>query len=96
MRLTDRDRVWAAWEKLLGPEAAHTRLEGLKNQVASIVVDSSALLAELKAFRKQELLEGLREEVRTYFVRDLKFRLEKRVSAAPRRASGIPKAPGRR
>ena len=84
LRVSDRDRIWAAWQQLLGPDAPHTALEGLKGNVAHFTVDSSALLAELKAFRKQELLEGLREEVRTYFVRDLKFRLEKK--AEPKRS----------
>jgi len=76
-KTSDRDRVWAAWQALLGPEAAHTRLDGLRNYVAYVTVDSSALLSELKNFRKQDLLEGLRREVRAYFVRDIKFRLEK-------------------
>jgi predicted nucleic acid-binding Zn ribbon protein len=78
MRQTDRDRVWAAWERLLGPDAGHTRLEGLRNHVAYFGVDSSALLSELSSWRKQELLEGLHREVRAYFVRELRFRLEKR------------------
>jgi predicted nucleic acid-binding Zn ribbon protein len=84
LRMSDRDRLWQAWQALLGPDAAHTHLEGLRDHVASFAVDSSALLLELKSFRRQELLEGLRREVRSYFVRDLKFRLEKRrTNAAP-------------
>jgi predicted nucleic acid-binding Zn ribbon protein len=78
LRATDRDRVWDAWQRLLGAEAAHTCLEGLRNRVAYFSVDSSALLSELTQFRKQELLEGLHAEVRQPFVRDLRFRLEKR------------------
>jgi predicted nucleic acid-binding Zn ribbon protein len=78
LRVSDRERVAAAWEEMLGDEAAHARLEILKNHVATFVVDSSALLSELASFRKQELLEGLQERVRTYFVRDIRFRLEKR------------------
>ena len=87
LRLSDRERIWDAWQRLLGPDAAHTSLEGLRNRgpsagVASFVVDSSALLQDLKSFRKQELLEGLRRDVRTYFIQDLKFRLEKRCPPA--------------
>ncbi|MCX5682307.1 MAG: hypothetical protein NT049_01305, partial [Planctomycetota bacterium] len=48
-RISDRDKIWAVWQRLLGPEAVHTRLERLANRgtsagVASFVVDSSALL----------------------------------------------------
>lgn len=78
LRATDYERVWEAWQRLAGPDAPHTRLEGLRNHVAAFTVDSGAVLSELRNFRKQELLEGLRREVKTYFVRDLKFRLEKR------------------
>lgn len=78
LRVSDQERVWDAWRGALGAEACHTRLESLKNHVATVVVDSSALLSELRGFRKQELLGALRREVRTYFVRDIRFRLEKR------------------
>jgi len=76
-RTTSRQRVTDALARLLGPDAVHTRLEGLRDNVATLAVDSSALLSELKNFRKQELLEGLRRDVKTYFVRDVRFRLEK-------------------
>ncbi|MBM4017593.1 MAG: DUF721 domain-containing protein [Planctomycetes bacterium] len=90
-RASDRERIWNAWQRLLGAEAAHTILEGLRSRgpgagVAMFVVDSSTLLSELRSFRRQELLEGLRREVKTYFVQDLKFRLEKR---RPRPCPGL-------
>jgi predicted nucleic acid-binding Zn ribbon protein len=78
LKASDRDRIWNAWQHLLGRDAAHTTLEGLRNKVVTFTVDSSALLSELNNFRKQELLDGLRREVRTYFVRDIRLRLEKR------------------
>lgn len=78
LRGSDREKIWDAWAGLLGRDAAHTSLEGLRGNVATFVVDSSALLSELRQFRKQELLEGLREQVKTYFVRDIRFRLEKK------------------
>jgi predicted nucleic acid-binding Zn ribbon protein len=81
LRLSDREVVWAAWEELLGPDAKHTEFVGLAKHVATFVVDSSALLSELNNFRKQELLEGLRERVRVPFVRDIRFRLQKRGPA---------------
>ena len=82
LRLSERERLWDAWQQRLGRDAVHTRLEALKDHVATFVVDSSALLSELRSFRKQELLEGLQQDVRTTFVRDLRFRLEKRRPAA--------------
>ena len=89
-RVSDRDKIWAVWQRLLGPEAAHTCLERLASHgknagVASFIVDSSALLSELRNFRKEELLETLRREVKTYFVQDLKFRLEKKPPPKPGR-----------
>lgn len=78
VQLSDRQRVWDAWQRALGPDASHTRLEMLKKHVATFVVDSSALLLELRGFRKPELLAVLQREVRTYFVGDIRFRLEKR------------------
>jgi hypothetical protein len=82
-RVSDRDKIWAVWQRLLGREAAHTSLERLANRgknagVAAFVVDSSALLSELRNFRKEEILEALRRELKTYFVQDIKFRLEKK------------------
>jgi len=76
---SDRERITRAWEEILGPEAAHTRLDGLRKGAATFVVDSSTLLSELNNFRRQELLEGLQARVKAPFISDLKFRLEKRA-----------------
>ena len=84
LRLPDRDRVWDAWQRELGPDAAHTCLVSLKGNVALFSVDSSALLSELNNFRKVELLEALQREVRTYFVRDIRLRLENREPGSDR------------
>jgi len=78
LQVSDRDRVWAAWRNHLGSLADHTRLEGLRNHVAYFAVDSSALLAELNNFYKTELIAMLQRDVRSCFVSDLRFRLEKR------------------
>jgi predicted nucleic acid-binding Zn ribbon protein len=77
LRTSERDRIWAVWERLLGPDAAHTRLAGLAKHVLTIEVDSSALLMDLSSFKKQEILEAIRDEVRSYFIRDIRFRLQK-------------------
>ncbi len=84
LRLSDRDRVWEAWQRELGADAAHTCLVSLKGKVALFSVDSSALLSELNNFRKVELLEALQREVRTYFVRDIRLRLENREPGSDR------------
>ena len=77
LRPSDRRRVWDAWQAHLGSEAAHTRLDVLRNHVATFVVDSSPLLAELNNFRKAELLDMLQRDVPSCFVADLRFRLQK-------------------
>ena len=82
LRVSDRDRVWEVWQRQLGSDAVHTCLVSLRGNVATFSVDSSALLSELNNFRKVELLESLHREVRTYFVRDIRFRLEKRPPAS--------------
>ena len=82
LHVSDRERVWVAWQSFLGPVAGHTRLEGLRNHVAWFVVDSSALLAELNNFRKAELIAMLQRDVRSYLVSDLRFRLEKHANGS--------------
>ena len=83
LRTSERDRLWDAWQRLLGRDAAHTVLAGLKNHVLTFTVDSSALLSELNNFRKQDLLKALRTEVKSYFVRDIRFRLQKDAGRHP-------------
>jgi len=75
--VSDRERIEEAWRACLGPDAEHTRLLSFRQGVATFVVDSSPLLAELATFRKPQLLEALRGAVPGCFVRDLRFRLEK-------------------
>lgn len=82
--LSDREQVWAVWQRILRADADHTRLDSLRNHTATFVVDSSVLLAELRGFRKQEILEAIQRDVKTYFVRDIRFRLEK-PSGGPQR-----------
>lgn len=74
-RQTQYGELQQAWAAMLGDAAAHTRLESVRKNVATFVVDSAALLAELNNFRKLELLERLQAEVRSMFIGDLKFRL---------------------
>jgi len=78
LKSSERERLWDAWQGVAGKDAAHTALEGMRKGVLWFTVDSSAVLQELSSFRRDELLEALRREVKTYFVRDIRFRLEKR------------------
>ena len=77
-KVSERERIASAWARLLGPDAAHTRIEGLRKGVMTVSVDSSTLLSELNNFRRQELLEGLRRDVKTYFIGDVRLQLIKR------------------
>jgi len=83
LAVSDRERIEEAWRACLGPEAEHTHLLSFRRGVATFVVDSSALLAELAGFRKPALLEALRRAVPGGFVRDLRFRLEKPARPSP-------------
>jgi len=85
LRISDRERVWEAWQRHLGAHAAHTHLESLRGHVATFVVDSSAQLAALKNIRKPELLAVLQQDVPAYFVGDLRFRLQKSPAGPNRR-----------
>jgi predicted nucleic acid-binding Zn ribbon protein len=63
-----------AWCEMLGEAAEHTRLDAVRKDVVTFVVDNAALLAELNNFRKAELLAGLQAQVKGLFVRELRFR----------------------
>ncbi|SFI15654.1 Protein of unknown function [Planctomicrobium piriforme] len=54
---------------------AQTKVLSLKNGVLQVGVSNSALLSELAAFRKMELLEILRKSPAGAKIRDLKFKL---------------------
>jgi predicted nucleic acid-binding Zn ribbon protein len=65
-----------AWNRAAGAELApQTRVLVLKQGVLHVGVANSALLSELTAFRKPELLEGLQAAAPQLRVRDIKFKL---------------------
>ena len=72
----------AAWEEAVGPGAEHTRIDAIRQDVLTVVVDSAALLAELANFRKDELLGALRQRAAGQAIGDIRFRLG---SVKPRR-----------
>ena len=69
------------WRQVAGDEiAAQTRVGGIKNGVLHVTVASSAILGELVSFLKPDILKKLKHDHSELRVRDIKFRLESRVS----------------
>lgn len=64
------------WREAAGPEIGRrTRVIGLQKGNLLIGVGNAALLSELAAFHKHDLLEKLRQASQDVAIRDLKFRL---------------------
>ncbi len=75
-RRREIEAVTRAWEVVVGTQtAARTRVVGFKGGVLTLEVASSALKHDLLTFRKNHLLERLREELSGVEVRDLKCRV---------------------
>ena len=69
-------RLVEAWNRAAGPDlAADTRPTALQHGVLVVEARSSALVAELQAFRREELLSRLLAADPTGRVTGLKFRL---------------------
>ncbi len=65
-----------AWIEAVGDSVApQTKLGGVRHGVLSIIVAHPALLEELSAFRKSELLAALRKKVPNLPLQDLRFRV---------------------
>jgi predicted nucleic acid-binding Zn ribbon protein len=66
------------WASAAGPDAAaHSRPRSIRNGVLRVVVDTSALLQELAAFRKPELISRLNADNATPAVIDIRFEIGK-------------------
>jgi predicted nucleic acid-binding Zn ribbon protein len=64
------------WRDAAGPDIErHTRVIGLRKGSLLIGVGNAALLSELAAFHKHDLLEKVQEASQDAAIRDLKFRL---------------------
>ena len=71
-----RGELEAAWDAAVGEEVGRqTRLGGVRHGVLSVTVAHSALLEELSAFRKADLLAALRRDAPGTLVHDLRFRV---------------------
>ena len=76
-RQTLHDQLARAGFEVVGPETArHTRLSrSIRQGVLRVEVDSPTLLAELSAFRKGEILQGLQEKVKRKHIGEIRFKL---------------------
>lgn len=66
----------AAWEAAVGePTNRQTRLGGIRRGVLDVTVSHPALLEELAAFRKPEILAALRRAAPDARILDIRFRI---------------------
>lgn len=66
----------SAWDAAVGePYRARTRLGEIRRNTLTVTVDHPALLEELSAYRKHELLQALREACPGSRIDDLRFRI---------------------
>ncbi len=70
------EKVGSAWEAVAGEATAtRTRVVDFSRGVLTLEVASSALKHDLLTFRKNQLLDGLKERLPDVRVRDLKCRV---------------------
>lgn len=75
-RLRGQAELEAAWASAVGePGRRQTKLGALRRGVLPVTVAHPALLQELSAFRKTELLQALRRAVPDVVLHDFRFRI---------------------
>jgi predicted nucleic acid-binding Zn ribbon protein len=75
-RLRGQAELEAAWNAAVGePACRRTKLGALRRGVLPVTVAHPALLQELSAFRKTELLQALRRAVPDVALHDFRFRV---------------------
>ncbi len=75
-RLHAAGQLESAWASAVGESAARsTKVGGVRHGVLTIIVAHSALLEELSAFRKSELLANLRQNAPAASIHDIRFRV---------------------
>ena len=75
LRPTRQRRLARAWCEAVGPETArHTRILSFRRGVLEVAVDSAARLQELVCFEKSAILDRLRQNLGSMYVRDIRFR----------------------
>jgi predicted nucleic acid-binding Zn ribbon protein len=101
-RILARQELEDAWNAAVGePLCRQTRLGEVRRGVLNVTVSHPALLEELAAFRKAELLAALRSGAPATTIHDLRFRVGPPGEApespgADEGAGGAPPAPARR
>jgi predicted nucleic acid-binding Zn ribbon protein len=70
---TELEQAWA--QVTTETEARQTRVAGLRHGILTVTVTHPALLEELAAFRKPELLEAIRKSLPGIRLHDLRFRI---------------------
>ena len=69
------------WRDAVGPDIGRqTRVIGLRNGTILVGVANAALLSELAAFHKHDLLQKIQDANHDVTIRDLKFRLRGNLS----------------
>ena len=75
-RLRAAGDLESAWIEAVGEEtASRTKIGAVRRGVVSITVNHPALLEELAAFRKPELLASLRKNAPSAAIHDIRFRV---------------------
>lgn len=75
-RVGVRSLLETAWNEAVGkPSSDQTCLGDIRRGVLDVTVAHSALLQELSAFRKEELLRALQRHPAGFRIRDFRFRL---------------------
>jgi len=75
VKLRNKD-VYAAWEKVVGPEIAEkTRVVKYSRGTMTVEVAASGLYAELEKFYLRDMLESMQKEMGSRKVRKIKLRL---------------------
>jgi predicted nucleic acid-binding Zn ribbon protein len=92
-RLRALGELEAAWMAAVGePACRQTQVGGVRHGVLSVTVAHSALLEELAAFRKHDLLAALRRDAPGAGIQDIRFRVGpvSEPSPPPGGASRVP------
>ncbi len=93
-RLRAATELEVAWNEAVGePTCRQTRLGGVRRGVLNVTVNHPALLEELAAFRKPQLLAALRRDVPAAVIHDIKFRVGPIEAEAPSSTSSTTPTP---
>lgn len=76
-RVRSESQIQDIWNNVCDPDAAkQTRAMGIKNGVLHIGVSNSALLSELVAFHRDQLLADLNLQAPQLRIKEIKFRVK--------------------